>query len=146
MFVGSSRPGRLSNSLPSPHLPSLPSSLSPPLLSLPFPYLPPSPHTGEEVAKVDTLDGQWRAAQDKLKHKKRDVQQMEADMQVRVGTGFPLRAAPSLPGNLFQLCLDLSFFRPYKSSHNTDCLPNTLKCGPCSCLPPLRPWVGPCRH
>ena len=37
---------------------------------------------GEEVAELEALEGQYRAAQDKFKHKKREVHQMESDMQV----------------------------------------------------------------
>ena len=38
--------------------------------------------SGEELADLETLEGQYRAAQDKFKHRKRAVQQMESDMQV----------------------------------------------------------------
>ena len=34
------------------------------------------------MEKVVVLEGQWRAAQDKFKHKKRSVRQVEEDLQV----------------------------------------------------------------
>lgn len=41
-----------------------------------------SPLAGDEVAKLELLEGTCRAAQDKFKHKKRGVKQMEEDMKV----------------------------------------------------------------
>ena len=37
---------------------------------------------GEEAGKLETLEGQWRAALNKQRHKKKQVQQLEDDMQV----------------------------------------------------------------
>ena len=38
--------------------------------------------TGEEVGQLETLEGQWRAALDKHKHRKRHAKQLEEDLQV----------------------------------------------------------------
>lgn len=38
--------------------------------------------SGEEVGQLETLEGQWRAALDKHKVKKRHVKQLEEDLQV----------------------------------------------------------------
>lgn len=38
---------------------------------------------GEEVTQLEVLEGQWRAALDKLKHKKKQTRQLEEDLQVR---------------------------------------------------------------
>ena len=40
------------------------------------------PCLGDEVAQLEVLEGQCRAAQDKFKNKRRSVRQMEEDMQV----------------------------------------------------------------
>lgn len=37
---------------------------------------------GEEAEMVETLEGQWRAALNKQRHKKKQVQQLEQDMLV----------------------------------------------------------------
>ena len=37
---------------------------------------------GEQVGELETLEGQWRAALDKHKHRKRHVKQLEEDLQV----------------------------------------------------------------
>ena len=42
----------------------------------------PSCALGEEVAQLEVLEGQWRAALDKLKHKKKQARQLEGDLQV----------------------------------------------------------------
>ena len=42
----------------------------------------PPPAPGEEVGQLEMLEGQWRAALDKLKHKKKLVHQLEEDLQV----------------------------------------------------------------
>ena len=34
------------------------------------------------MSELEALEGQWRAAQDKFKHKRRTVRQVEEDMQV----------------------------------------------------------------
>ena len=39
-------------------------------------------YVGEEAGKVETLEGQWRAALNKQRHKKKQVQQLQEDMQV----------------------------------------------------------------
>ena len=38
---------------------------------------------GEDVERVEVLEGQWRAALNKHRHKKKQVRQLEEDMQVR---------------------------------------------------------------
>ena len=38
--------------------------------------------SGEEIGQLETLDGQWRAALDKHKHRKRHVKQLEDDLKV----------------------------------------------------------------
>ena len=38
---------------------------------------------GEELTQLELLEGQWRAALDKLKHKKKQTRQLEEDLQVR---------------------------------------------------------------
>ncbi len=40
------------------------------------------PCTGEEMAQLETLEGQWRAALDKSKHKKKQVKQLQDELQV----------------------------------------------------------------
>jgi len=37
--------------------------------------------SSEEVAQLEMLEGQWRAALDKFKHKKKQVRQLEGDLQ-----------------------------------------------------------------
>ena len=37
---------------------------------------------GEELTQLELLEGQWRAALDKLKHKKKQTRQLEEDLQV----------------------------------------------------------------
>ena len=37
---------------------------------------------GEEAEILETLEGQWRAALNKQRHKKKQVQQLQEDMQV----------------------------------------------------------------
>ena len=37
---------------------------------------------GDEMNQLEALEGQWRAAQDKFKHKRQTVRQVEEDMQV----------------------------------------------------------------
>ena len=39
-------------------------------------------HSGEEIGQLETLEGQWRAALDKHKLRKRHVKQLEEDLQV----------------------------------------------------------------
>lgn len=38
--------------------------------------------TGEEAGRMEILEGQWRAAINKQRHKKKQVQQIEEDIQV----------------------------------------------------------------
>ena len=40
--------------------------------------------SGEEIVQLETLEGQWRAALDKQKIRKRHVKQLEEDLQVHV--------------------------------------------------------------
>lgn len=42
--------------------------------------------SGEEIEQLDTLEGQWRAALDKHKLRKRHVKQLEEDLQVHCVT------------------------------------------------------------
>ena len=39
--------------------------------------------TGEEAVELENLEGQWRAATEKLRYKKKKLKQMEGDTQVR---------------------------------------------------------------
>lgn len=37
---------------------------------------------GDDVGKLEQLEGQYRAALDKFKHKKKNARQLEGDLQV----------------------------------------------------------------
>ena len=45
-------------------------------------FNPPPCALGKEVAQLEMLEGQWWTALDKLKHKKKQVRQLEGDLQV----------------------------------------------------------------
>ena len=47
---------------------------------------------GEEISQLETLEGQWRAALDKHKLRKRHVKQLEEDLQVKYYATLPCDA------------------------------------------------------
>jgi hypothetical protein len=72
------------------------------------------------MAQLEIFEGQWRAAQDRYKHKKRAAQQMESDMKVR-NNNVPSCSSTEPMANFQVVGKTLSSLKADESKLTTEC-------------------------